>query len=482
MSLRSLRARFVLAYAGLIIVGFGMLALVAGRQLAASAREDYERQFSNQVILVARGLEVLIWRQMGGTLSEDELNTILADYEAQTGATITLFLFDEPSRSRPVPPPRDEDVLFLNPEWAQYPELVFASMRHNSLESRRDENGVNSLYIAAPLMSPGNFLGYVQLKEPISRLNNAIYQRWAVLGAGVFLVTLIALGLSYWLSISLIRPLGILRDSALRFSQGDFAHRVSAFSTSELDQVAASFNHMARQVQNMLEEQRAFASNTSHELRTPLTTMRLRTEALRHDTALDGETRQQYIQELDDEVLRLSGLIEDLIILSRFDAGRAEVGEEQIDFLSFAENMIYQFQAKTTEKAIRFSLLPPDTRSEGLYVRANLNHLMVVFRNLLDNAIKYMPAEGQLNWHIRLEDEWLISVIEDNGQGIAPEQLPHIFDRFYRGDKAHSRHIPGTGLGLSLVKTIVETYGGHIEVSSAGLSQGTQVRVHWRRD
>lgn len=484
MSLRSLRARFVLAYAGLIILGFGLLAMMAGQQLAASARKDYERQYANQALLVARGLEGLLLQNLGGALSDDDLQVILEDYEAQTGATITLFLFHAPTRTLPAQPiapiPYDK-TLALEAEWQQYPEIVSASRRHNTLERRRDENGVVSLYVAAPLMNPGNFFGYVQLKAPINHLNNAIYQRWAGLGMGVFIVTLIALGVSYWLSVSLIRPLGILRDSALQFSQGDFAHRVSDFSTSELNQVAASFNYMAQRVEGMLEEQRAFASNTSHELRTPLTTMRLRTEALRHDTTLDTETKEQYIQELDDEVVRLSALIEDLIILSRFDAGRAEVGKEQIDFLSFAETLIYQFKTKTTEKAIRFLLLPPDDLPDDLYVRANLNHLMVVFRNLLDNAVKYIRDDGLLTWSIRAEGENIVSVIEDNGQGITPEQLSRVFDRFYRADKAHSRHIPGTGLGLSLVKAIVETYGGAVEIHSAGLGQGTQVTVRWQR-
>ena len=105
-----------------------------------------------------------------------------------------------------------------------------------------------------------------------------------------------------------------------------------------------------------------------------------------------------------------------------------------------------------------------------------------MFRNLLDNALKYTPQNGQVSWHVHTDPEntCLISTIQDTGQGISPAQIPHIFERFYRADRARTRDIPGTGLGLSLVKSIVEAYGGTIQIKSDGIGTGTTVVVTWQ--
>jgi signal transduction histidine kinase len=286
-----------------------------------------------------------------------------------------------------------------------------------------------------------------------------------------------ALLASFWLSTSLIRPLETLRDSAVRFSHGELAHRVTYHGKDEIADVAHAFNQMAEQVQAMIEEQRAFASNTSHELRTPLTTMRLRTEALRHDNTLDVSMRQQYVLELDEELIRLSELVDDLVLLSRFDANRAEIGEAQLDLARFAHSLHRTMleQAESREIALFLDV----SLDQPLSIQASLNHVTILFRNLLDNAIKYTPPGGKITWRIAASGAYAVFTIEDTGQGIAPEYLPHVFERFFRADKSRSRAVPGTGLGLALAKSIVEAYNGQIEIASPGSGQGATVTVRW---
>jgi signal transduction histidine kinase len=345
------------------------------------------------------------------------------------------------------------------------------------LYNANNEHGDAALFTAAPITDGPRLLGYVQLSEPLSHLQRAVYKRWSALGLGVLAITGIALLASVWLSTSLIRPLGRLRDTALRFSQGDLAHRIGDPGMDEIGEVAQAFNQMADRVNAMIEEQRAFASNTSHELRTPLTTMRLRTEALRYDTSLTEADRQQYAVEIDEELVRLSGLIEDLILLSRFDAGRAELGKERIDLDRFAHNLYQSFATQATEKGItlRFEIGP----DHPVYLEASLNHLTILFRNLLDNAIKYTPTGGVVKWRITTTDEQVIFTVQDTGPGIESAHLPHLFERFYRADKARSRSIQGTGLGLALAKSIVEAYAGRIEITSLGAGHGTSVSTYW---
>jgi len=236
-----------------------------------------------------------------------------------------------------------------------------------------------------------------------------------------------------------------------------------------------TFNHMAEQVEAMLLEQKAFASNASHELRTPLTTIRLRSEALREGN-LDEATTKQYIAEIDDEVARLGRLVNDLIQLSRFDSGRAEVGNELIDPVRLGRSLCQQMEKMAGSKHILLNFeapaqLPP--------IQANQSHLRIVLQNLLGNALKYTPEGGQVTWRLSLDDGYLRSEIHDSGVGLSPEDIPHLFERFYRADKAHTRATGGTGLGLPLAKSIVEFYNGRIQIHSEGTGQGTTATVWW---
>lgn len=484
MRAQSLRIRFILAYAGLIVLGFGGLALLAGQQISSAARRDYELRLSNEAVLVARGLAEIPWNSPMNAPSAEEMEEVLADFKLRKNTRIQLFLSgrrsgpgmfghmwmrSSPDQNWPLP----EDL-------EDYPELVAASWNAVAVDQRADENGDMMLYAAAPVAKGMAFLGYVQLIEPSSTLQRAITRRWVVLGVGVAGITLVALLASTGLSTSLIRPLEVLRESAARFADGELSHRIDYRRQDEIGKVASAFNQMADQVESIIEEQRAFAANASHELRTPLTTMRLRTEALRHEATLDGEVRERYIAELDDELHRLSKLVEALVELSRFDAGRARLGDERIGLARFARSL-YTNMAKTADQQ-GVDLILELAEERRLLVRGSLNHLTILFRNILENAIKYTPSGGRVVWRIAGVARQAVLVVEDTGQGIAPEHLPHIFERFYRADKTRSRAVPGTGLGLSLAKSIVEAYGGQIAITSSGMGQGTTVTVRWPLD
>jgi signal transduction histidine kinase len=486
MTVRSLRFRLIAAYAGLIVLGFGGLALLAGRQISAAARHDFERRLASEVILIARGLTETARAQADDELTEDMLSEVLDSLSARPDTRFRLILFS-PGRD-PIAERgqrlRQGMMMMADQHWPlpehlrAYQELVAASRDAVLVTRRNDETGRRTLFTAAPVTDGSLLIGYLQLSVPESVLRQAVRERWRGLALAVLAITTAALVASIWLSTSLIRPLEKLRDSAIRFSRGELSHRVAAEGHDEIAAVARAFNQMAERVQAMIEEQRSFASNTSHELRTPLTTMRLRTEALRQESALDPATRQQYIRELDEELAHLSKLIEDLILLSRFDAGRAELGSEQIDLARFAQSLLQSLSGQATERGIALAL--DVAVREPLPISASLTHLTVVFRNLLDNALKYTPPGGQVVWRITLDGQDALSTISDTGQGIAPEHLGRVFERFYRADRSRSRAIPGTGLGLALARSVVETYGGQIAISSPGLGQGTTITVRWK--
>ncbi|MEO8392827.1 MAG: HAMP domain-containing sensor histidine kinase [Chloroflexota bacterium] len=462
--LSSLRTRLIVAYTGLILVGFGMLTLLAGSQLSSAVRSDYQDRLVSETNLVAEGIRQKLGQNSSGEVDQAEIDAALAAYQSQIEGTVT---FDTDAR-RDFPPGNNP------PQGANSPPAQNNPPPQNNRGGASVQQQNGDLLITAPITVEGKILGRLEVRVPSSSVDNAVAQRWLELAIGLLAMTLLSIGASVWLSNTLIRPLRTLRQSALRLSQGDFSQRIAYTGVDEVTEVVSAFNEMAFQVESMLEEQRAFASNTSHELRTPLTTIRLRTEALRDDPALDAETQRQYVIEVDDEVKRLSGLVTDLTLLSRLDAGRAELGSEQIDFVRFAEQLERQMRAQAQTNGIQLTVVTP---AVPIILQGSLSHLSVIFRNLIDNAIKYSAANTKIEWRIDMDGARVHSQIIDQGRGIAPEHLPHVFERFYRADKARSREIPGTGLGLALVKSIVDAYKGEIRIESAGKEAGTTIHV-----
>jgi len=462
----SLRTRLLLTYLTLILLGFGGLALFAGSQIQSGAIEDFEHNLVVQADLAARALQEPVEHFREGELGQAALAQRLEAYATDLDAH--LLLIDPGGRAWL----SSGGPLFVADQ-SNRPEVA-AALDGRTTYDTRSEEGAAMIYTAAPILEDGRVLSVLQIVTPLAAARQLILRRWLTLGGGVLVLALLGVLASLWLSTSLTRPLAQLREAALQVAGGDFGARLPA-RRDEIGEVAAAFNHMAAQVEGMLEEQRAFASNASHELRTPLTTIRLRSEALRAD-ALDEETARQYAVEIDDEVRRLSGLVQDLILLSHLDSGRARPGDEQIDAVRVLRALLVEMAPVAGTKGIETVLDAPPNLPP---VSGSLNHLRVVFRNLLDNALKYTPPGGRVTCRLAVAGGQLQATVADDGRGVAPADLPHIFERFYRADKARTREIQGTGLGLSLVRAIMEAYGGRIAVESAGVDQGTTVTVWW---
>lgn len=463
-----LRTRFMAAYTGLIVLGFSGLALLAGQQISQGAVEDFERDLSTQAALVARGLRETIERFDEGEASQRVVEQALQEFASQLGGH--LVLIDTTGRAW-----LDSDGTLPTENQMVYPEVEAAQNGRVIYDVRDNEQGVSIVYAAAAIVEDGQTISIIRLSRPLSAASEVVVRRWLALAGGVILLTLLALAASLWLSASLARPLTQLRTTALSMAAGDLSQRLAEDRSDEIGQLARAFNHMARQVQSMLEEQRAFASNASHELRTPLTTIRLRSEALREDR-LDEATARQYIVEIDDEVSRMGNLVEDLILLSRLEAGRAERGHEQINVNLLAQKLVAEWQSQIAAQNITLTL---KTMPDLPAITASVTHLMIVFRNLLSNAIKYTPEGGHIVWQLSAANGHLQATITDNGVGIAANDIPHLFERFYRADKARTRQVSGAGLGLSLVQTVVQLYDGRIDIHSTGLGHGTTVAVSW---
>jgi signal transduction histidine kinase len=263
-------------------------------------------------------------------------------------------------------------------------------------------------------------------------------------------------------SFRLVKPLRQMSAAARSFGDGDFSMRVPVTSADELGQLAVSFNNMADSLTNSEGMRRSFIANVSHELKTPMTTI-----AGFIDGILDGtipeEEQGKYLHIVSDEVKRLSRLVKSMLDLSRIDSGEMEIHPARFDITSTIVTTLLTFEKSIDEKQIEIRGLE-EASPQTVYGDPDLLHQVVY--NLVENAVKFTNAGGSITPSVIDGIDRTTVVIENTGPGIAPEDLPMVFDRFYKGDKSRSRDKNGMGLGLYLVRTILKLHGGDIHVSS----------------
>ena len=223
-----------------------------------------------------------------------------------------------------------------------------------------------------------------------------------------------------------------------------------------------------RQFENTRKE---FVANVSHELRTPLSIIKGYVETLLDEQPPDEETARQFLQTVQRHSRRLEALIADLLSISALESQQARLNFEPVSMRAAAQTVVDELARQAFERFVAVSLEIPETLPA---VRADAQRLHQVLFNLLDNAIKYTPSGGHVTIQAGEKDGFIETTVADDGPGIGPEHLPHVFERFYRVDKARSRELGGTGLGLSIVKHIVQSHTGRVWAESQ-LEKGSTV-------
>lgn len=311
---------------------------------------------------------------------------------------------------------------------------------------------------------------FVQVATPLTRVQSALERlRFWLLTLVPVLLALASLG-SYFLADRMVRPLRIMAQTARTISAGNLSQRLPVPTPSdEVGQLATTFNEMFERLHRAFEHQRRFVSNASHELRTPLTVLRGQVEvALRK--ARSPEEYRQALQAALAQAERLSRLTEQLLLLARTESGGWIPRLKPIRFDQLCWEVFQELRPLAEHKPLVWEATCP----MPALVLGDPELLRQALLNVLDNAIKYTPPGGQVHLALNREQDRARLIVADTGLGIAPEDLPHIFERFYRVDKARSSG--GAGLGLALVREIVTQHHGDIRVEST-LHQGTIVTI-----
>ncbi len=269
-----------------------------------------------------------------------------------------------------------------------------------------------------------------------------------------------------------------MTNAAETMGVGDLSRRLPAEGEDEFSVLARTFNGMLQRLENvfrhqnaLLEQQRRFTADASHELKTPLTIIKGNTSlSISMGSHLTLDDYQQSMQEIDTAANSMSSLVQDLLLLARSDSGLA-AGSRTL--LTAPEILTEAIKTVKPRHEVIIDYMPPDS---DLMVSGNQQELVRVFKNLLDNAINYSPNGGMVHVSARQSDGKAVFTVRDHGEGIAPEHLAHLGERFYRIDSSRTRPTGGTGLGLSIVKGIIEAHGGTLEFSSE-VGVGTEVTI-----
>lgn len=279
-----------------------------------------------------------------------------------------------------------------------------------------------------------------------------------LLGSALAALALAAL-LGLLLAGLIVKPLREMAAVARRLAAGDYEQRVAVHSRDEVGELALAFNEMAAGLAATEHMRRDLVANVAHELRTPLTSIEGYMEALEDGVFPADPTTYRRIR---DEAARLRRLVEDLTKLAKAEApGDWARDRVQLDRLAAQaiEALRPWFEAEGVTLAAELS-------AEGATICGDADRLRQALDNLLDNALRHTPPGGRVTVRVQFADGCARLTVADTGHGIAPEDLPHIFERFYRGDKSRARATGGAGIGLTLVKHIVERHAGRIEVES----------------
>jgi two-component system sensor histidine kinase BaeS len=275
--------------------------------------------------------------------------------------------------------------------------------------------------------------------------------------------SLVAGGLGLLLSLVLfrqvVRPLRSMMTMAERIAAGDYAARARIPSKDEVGSLAESLNRMVTALESLERLRKDLVANVAHELRTPLANLRGYMEAIQ-----DGVTpaSPEAIGWLHEEVMRLVRLVDALHELSRFDANLPHVRAEPVDVGGLVRRLI---ELRRPEFQARGVTVDSDVRVNG-NLKADSDLLSQAMYNLIDNALKFTPGGGTVGVRVTAEGENVRIAVTNTGEGIAPEDLPYVFERFYRGDKSRSRSSGGAGIGLSIVKEVARVHRGDVGVTS----------------
>lgn len=348
----------------------------------------------------------------------------------------------------------------------EQPEISQALAGIAAMERRHVEaTKADWLYVAYPVRSAGQTTGVIRVGFPLAQIDARLNRDLNFFLGIIFATLLVTVLISLWLARRVTKPISDMSAMARSIAKsGDISEFVPVQRQDEIGELGLSFNQMIGRIREQERLRQEFIANASHELKTPTMAIGSVVEALQAGAVDDPELRYQFLNSLENLVDRQSSLLKDLLDIAKLDGGAESDWRENVNLSEIVQVSIEQVRPQASKRQVEVKNL---SEGDGLRVSGNSLQLQRAVVNLLTNAINHTPANGSVVLNSKnIEPDKVEVTISDTGVGIDPNDLPHIFDRFYRGDKARTRTAGGTGLGLAITREIIARHHGSIDVES----------------
>lgn len=467
--MRNIFVKNYLAFAMLILVSFTFTGGVFMAQVSRYSIQEKQEQLDTTVNYINTIVENNLT-----LLDSTDYNTFLQTYMDQQAAVsgCIILLTDEEGNIQILSLPQEDEELQKAMQGTVSDKLAATIREKGSYFGTGNISGLftENYFIAGSRCErqDGTIAALVIAATPSTSttgLMRNIMRSYLLIICITLILTLI---ISWFLSDMLTRPLKSLVSAAKKFGHGEFDVRVSENNNcDEIDELAASFNNMATSLQQTEELSRGFVANVSHELKTPMTSIRGFVDGML-DGTIPPEKHNQYLKIISEEVARLSRLVVRMLDAAKIQAGELIITPAPFNLTEMAAQVLISFEKQINDKKLEMEV----DLADNLIVYGDSDNIYRVIYNLVDNAVKFVNDGGTLSIHAEREGTMSLFLIRNTGSQIPAEDLPHVFDRFYKVDRSRSRDRTGAGLGLYIVKSIVNLHGGDISVRSSG--EGTE--------
>jgi heavy metal sensor kinase len=336
---------------------------------------------------------------------------------------------------------------------------------------RVENNGMRLMIFNSSVMSGNTTLAYLQVAYNLEKDYKFVNILFILLAGSDALGIILSILVGYIVSRRMLKPIDKITKTAQSISISDLEKRIpKGKADDEIARLAVTFNDMLDRLKDSIDRQGRFVSDASHELRTPISVILGYVGLIDRWGKNDRKILQESINAIKNETVSMHELIEKLLFLARSDNGKAAVNKEPVDLLQLFTEVAEESRLIAPGKDISADICGSP--------RLNADRKMIkqMLRNLVDNSIKFTKPDGSISIHAENAGDNVGITVEDNGTGIPADEISRIFDRFYRVDKARSKETGGSGLGLSIVKSIVDAHGGEIRIDSAP-GKGTSIII-----
>jgi heavy metal sensor kinase len=448
-----IRIRITAWYFAVLATGFCAFGVVAYYAMRGSILETVDESLRDQV----QGIRELIERESGKADLKRDL-----EHDEEILAGSDLLQVSDPAGNWVY---RSRTMAHFGPATPGETRAAFTTQQ---------PSGVPLRVLTVPVEAGGKTY-IVQLAYPLDDFNGALnrFRRILFLSSPLFLLLASAGG--YWLSRRALGPVDQITREARSISAQNLSSRLAVPRTGdELQRLSEILNGMLERLEQAFRRVTQFTADASHELRTPVALMRTRAEIILRKSRSEEEYREALRQILED-LKRTSSLIENLMLLARADSGAESLERARINMVECIEEACLEGKALAETKQIGLQAALPQA---PVWINGDANSLLRLFLILIDNAVKYTPPQGRITVSLGSNNGSAVAEVRDSGIGIADQDLPHIFERFFRADPARSRQTGGAGLGLAIGKWIAEAHGGTIFAQSTpGEGSVFQVRI-----